>query len=56
MFEIRANMKFGIDDTYDCEYNGVVYETKEEAEKALALAEIKEADNDDIIYLYVEEV
>ncbi len=50
MYIVRANIPFGIDDTYDCEYSGIEHATREEAEK-----ELQEAKKDETInFAYIE--
>lgn len=52
MFIVRANIPFGPDDTYDCEYSGIEHNTKADAEK-----ELKKANKDENInYAYIEEL
>ena len=50
MYIVRANIPFGPDDTYDCEYSGIEHTTRAEAEK-----ELKKAKKDtNINFAYIE--
>lgn len=55
MFKVYAKIKFGYDDSLDCEYSGIEHDTREAAEAELTKAKLHEIDNDDIYYLYIEE-
>lgn len=53
MFMVMVKMKFGIDDTFDCEYSGIEHTTKEAAEIELKEAENKLKDDKLFIYAYI---
>ncbi len=50
MYIVKANIPFGPDDTYDCEYSGIEHPTREEAEKELEKAKKDE----NINFAYIE--
>lgn len=50
MYIVRANIPFGIDDTYDCEYSGIEHDTKEAAEVEL----MKAKKDHNINFAYIE--
>jgi len=56
MYRVMVHLKFGIDDTYDCEYSGIVHDTKEQAQIELVEAEDKLDNNANFIWAYIEEV
>ena len=51
MYIVRANIPFGSDDTYDCEYSGIEHSTRDEAEKELRVA----SKDPEINFAYIEE-
>ena len=55
-YRIKVNMKFGIDDTFDAEYSGIIHETKAAANVELKEAEHKLKNDDLVIYCYIEEI
>ena len=56
MYEVRANIPFGVDDTYDCEYSGEVHKTKEAAEAELKKARKHASESSEINYVYISEI
>lgn len=55
-YRVMVKMKFGIDDTFDAEYSGMVHESKEAANIELKEAERKLKDDDLVNYCYIEEI
>ena len=51
-YMVRANVPFGPDDTYDCEYSGVEHPSRADAEKELEKAK----NNKEINFAYIDEI
>lgn len=51
-YMVRANVPFGPDDTYDCEYSGVEHQSRADAEKELEKAK----NNKKINFAYIDEI
>ena len=52
MYIVRANIPFGPDDTYDCEYSGIEHETRKAAEKEL----LKAKKDNNINFAYIDDM
>ncbi len=50
MYIVRCNIRFGYDDTYDCEYSGIEHKTRDSAEKELKKAKAE----DKVLYAYIK--
>lgn len=51
-YMVKANVPFGPDDTYDCEYSGVEHQSRADAEKELEKAK----NNKKINFAYIDEI
>lgn len=48
-------MKFGIDDTLDVEYSGILHATKQAAKDELVTAEKRTQKHNEVLYSYIKE-
>ena len=55
IYKIYVTMQFGYDDTYDAEYSGIEYTSKEEAKKELIAAKKFVKNDRSAHYAYIKE-